>query len=83
MEIDLPGVPRVLTPGHPAVGTRQPADTTPLSPSAQSRVTILAPRGGEIVTVGYPVLVRWHTSCFPGLVFHQVQLSTDGGATYP
>jgi len=82
MEPEIPGIQHVPTPGHLAVGTRQPVDPTLLSPSALSRVTVLTPKGGEIVTVGHPVLIRWHTSCFAGLVFHQVQLSTDGGATY-
>jgi hypothetical protein len=35
------------------------------------------------VTVGHPVPIHWQTSCYPGLLFHTIQLSVDGGHTYP
>ncbi|MGE3539675.1 MAG: hypothetical protein AB7N91_19880 [Candidatus Tectimicrobiota bacterium] len=83
MEPEIPGIPYVPASGYPAVGTPQPGDPPQRSPDAPSRVTVLSPQGGEVVMVGHPVLIRWHSSCYAGLVFHQVQLSTDGGATYP
>ena len=58
------------------------ADPAPAIRNAPSQVTVLAPKRGETVTVGHPVLIRWHTSCIPGLILRYVQLSTDGGVTY-
>lgn len=69
--------------GSRAAGALWLAAPTPPAPRAPVRVTVLAPRSGAIVLVGHPVLICWQTSCLAGLVFHYVQLSTDGGATYP
>ena len=82
MEPEILGIQLVPTAGWPGVGLWQPAEPAHLSPVVPTRVTLLAPQGGEVVMVGHPVLIRWHTSCVAGLVFHQVQLSTDGGSTY-
>ena len=45
-------------------------------------VLVLTPNGGEVLTVGQPVTILWKSASRIGLVAHQVQLSTDGGATY-
>ncbi len=82
MRREISSIPNVPTPGHRVMGTPQSVDTMQRSPQSSSRVAVLTPKGGEVVTVGHSVLIRWHNSCFPGLVFHQIQLSTDGGATY-
>jgi hypothetical protein len=63
--------------------TGVPNMPTPVTRHAPPRVTVFTPRQGEIVTVGHPVVIRWHVSCVPGLLLHYVQLSTDGGTTYP
>jgi hypothetical protein len=75
-------VPYAPTPGHYATGGQQLANPTQATRHAPSRVTVLTPKSGEIVTVGDPVLIHWQTSCIPGLLLHYVQLSTDGGATF-
>ena len=45
-------------------------------------VLVLTPNGGEVLTVGQPVMILWKSASRIGLVAHKVQLSTDGGATY-
>ena len=45
-------------------------------------VLVLTPNGGEVLTVGQPITILWKSASRIGLVAHQVQLSTDGGATY-
>jgi hypothetical protein len=82
METESARVPYAPTPGHRAMGAQRLVNPTQATPHAPSRVTVLTPRSGEIVTVGHPVLIRWQTSCLPGLLLHCVQLSTDGGSTY-
>jgi hypothetical protein len=66
----------------PAGGTQRRIAPFYAALSALARVSVLTPRNGDIVIVGHPILIRWHTSCLAGLVLHHLQLSTDGGATY-
>lgn len=82
METESAGVPHSPTSGHRPMGAQRLAEPTHASRNAPARVIVLTPARSEIVTVGHPVLIRWHTSCIPGLILHYVQLSTDGGATY-
>ncbi|MGE3540945.1 MAG: hypothetical protein AB7N91_26360 [Candidatus Tectimicrobiota bacterium] len=50
--------------------------------AAPTRLALLTPGPGESLTVGQAVLIRWQTSCVPGLLLYRLQLSLDGGLTY-
>jgi hypothetical protein len=45
-------------------------------------VLVLTPNGGEVLSVGQPVMIVWKSAGRIGLVAHQAQLSMDGGVTY-
>ena len=83
METESTGVPHISTSGHYPMELQPLADPTHATRNAPARVTVFTPKRSDIVTAGHPALIRWHTSCIPGLILHYVQLSTDGGATYP
>jgi YD repeat-containing protein len=49
-------------------------------------VTLLTPNGGEVLLAGSAVPLRWQSNTLtpqPGLASHALQLSTDGGVSYP
>lgn len=46
-------------------------------------VTVMAPNGGESLTANAPFTITWTTTDNRSVVRHNIDLSTDGGATFP
>lgn len=46
-------------------------------------VTLLAPNGGESFTIGSGIPVRWNSTDNAGVASHSLELSLDGGGTFP
>jgi hypothetical protein len=72
MDTAIIQIPYALTPGYRTMEAQRLASPSQATPHAPSRVTVLTPKRGEIATVGHPVLIRWQTSCIPGLLLHYV-----------
>ena len=48
------------------------------------KIDLTTPNGGEVFLAGTPVTIKWLSDAnIPNLVSHDIQLSTDGGATFP
>ncbi|MGE3542035.1 MAG: hypothetical protein AB7N91_32045 [Candidatus Tectimicrobiota bacterium] len=71
-----------LPPSSSVLGAQRLINPSPAWPHGRPRVTVLTPGASDLVTTGCPVLIRWQTSCLPGLLLYYIQLSLDGGATY-
>lgn len=55
----------------------------PASDSLAPTVKVLAPNGGEIVESGSPLMISWSSTDNVGVVSQGINLSTDGGNTFP
>lgn len=82
MAIQSVRVPRASAPHHPTQEAQPATHPIPSSSPASTRLQVLRPGNGDIVTAGQPVLIGWQTSCVPGLLLYCIQLSTDGGVSY-
>src|ERR1700760_1837627 len=46
-------------------------------------VVVLAPSAGDVLTVGHPFMISWTSFDKVGVVSHNIELSLDGGASFP
>jgi hypothetical protein len=46
-------------------------------------VVVLAPSAGDVLTVGHPFIISWTSFDNVGVVSHNIELSLDGGASFP
>lgn len=82
MAIESVRVPRASAPHHSTLKAQPTTPPVPSSATTSTRLQVLTPGHGDIVTAGQPVLISWQTSCVPGLLLYCIRLSTDGGVSY-
>lgn len=55
----------------------------PVVPVAPAPITVTAPNGGEVWTLGKPQLITWTIAPDKPVTLVKIYLSRDGGSTYP